>query len=247
MTNVINNAGPKALTSKNTHPKSLEILKTRTGGKLLDAPSGQGVFAHNWVREGGTAVALDRNPGQNPLGLPQVIADLNRRLPFREHSFDAVSCIDGIEHLENPFQVIREFHRVLNPDGYLLISTPNIQETRSRVRFLFSGFYNKFKRPLDESRRSLSHHINPMTYPEIRYILRTSGFIVELLTVNRVKFQSMLYLPFLPFIKIYTWISLLMKEHNPTQKLVNREIFRDLTRISTLAGETLIILARKPE
>ena len=122
-----NNAGPKALTSKNTHPKSLKILKSRTGGKLLDAPSGQGVFAQNWIREGGTAVALDRDPGQAPPGLPQIIADLNHRLPFRQHSFDAVSCIDGIEHLENPFELIREFHRVLKPDAVLLLCPTHLQ------------------------------------------------------------------------------------------------------------------------
>jgi SAM-dependent methyltransferase len=174
-----------------------------------------------------------------------VIADLNQELPFRDGSFDAVSCIDGLEHLENPFGIIREFYRVLKKHGYLLISTPNIQEIRSRVRFFFSGFYNKYKRPLDESRRALSHHINPMTYPEIRYTLRTAGYSIELVTINRIKVQSLFYLPFVPFIKLYTWISLLCKEKNAGQRNINRIIARDLTRVSILSGETLIILARK--
>ncbi|OGL46279.1 MAG: hypothetical protein A2161_14910 [Candidatus Schekmanbacteria bacterium RBG_13_48_7] len=141
--------------------------------------------------------------------------------------------------------LIREFYRILKNPGYLIISTPNILEIRSRIRFLFSGFYNKFKRPLNESKISFSSHINPITYPELRYILHVSGFKIETVTVNQIKFQSFFYLPLVPFIKMYTYISLLHREKDPAQRNINSEIARQMINISTLLGETLIVLAKK--
>jgi SAM-dependent methyltransferase len=237
---------PCALTSRNTHAKSLEILSSKTLGYLLDAPAGAGAFAARWRASGGTAASLERtHSGSKIPGFPDILADLNLRLPFRDSCFDAISCLDGIEHLENPFHLIREFHRVLKTPGYLILSTPNIQEIRSRIRYLFSGFYNKFKRPLNESQISNFNHINPMTYPELRYILHTSGFRIECFAVNRIKFQSLFYIPLVPFIKIYTYISLVLREKNKNQKETNREIVRDMANLKMLCGETLIILAKK--
>jgi 2-polyprenyl-3-methyl-5-hydroxy-6-metoxy-1,4-benzoquinol methylase len=46
--------------------------------------------------------------------------------------FDAVVSIDGIEHIERPFDFIRECRRMIRKDGVLIISTPNLTALRSR-------------------------------------------------------------------------------------------------------------------
>jgi|JI7StandDraft_1071085.scaffolds.fasta_scaffold00336_11 SAM-dependent methyltransferase len=53
--------------------------------------------------------------------LASVIADPDD-LPFIEHAVDAVLLTHTLEYTQDPHHVIREAHRVLMPDGYLLLS-----------------------------------------------------------------------------------------------------------------------------
>lgn len=46
-------------------------------------------------------------------------------LPFIEHAVDAVLLAHCLEFTQDPHHVIREAHRVLMPDGYLLVSAVN--------------------------------------------------------------------------------------------------------------------------
>jgi len=46
-------------------------------------------------------------------------------LPFPDHLFDAAICFEVVEHLTNQHKLLQEAARVLAPDGFLMISTPN--------------------------------------------------------------------------------------------------------------------------
>jgi SAM-dependent methyltransferase len=46
------------------------------------------------------------------------------RLSFEDSSFDAIMCIDAINHLPNRPRVLEEWHRVLIPGGRLLFTDP---------------------------------------------------------------------------------------------------------------------------
>lgn len=50
--------------------------------------------------------------------------DASGTLPFEPGSFDAVLCIDAINHLQNRASVLAEFRRVLRPRGRLLYTDP---------------------------------------------------------------------------------------------------------------------------
>jgi len=50
--------------------------------------------------------------------------DATRRLPFDDASFDAVMCIDAINHLPDRAAVLAEWHRVLRPGGRVLFTDP---------------------------------------------------------------------------------------------------------------------------
>ena len=43
------------------------------------------------------------------------------KLPFEKEEFEAVFCLDSIEHFLNPEKAIREMKRVLKKNGYLVI------------------------------------------------------------------------------------------------------------------------------
>lgn len=52
------------------------------------------------------------------------IADASTRLPFDDDTFDALICIDAINHLPERLAVLREWHRVLRPGRKALFTDP---------------------------------------------------------------------------------------------------------------------------
>lgn len=51
-------------------------------------------------------------------------SDARERLPFDDASFDALLCIDSINHMYERARVLVEWHRVLRPGGRLLFTDP---------------------------------------------------------------------------------------------------------------------------
>lgn len=50
--------------------------------------------------------------------------DASRPLPFSEGTFDAIICVDAINHLPDRAQTLREWARVLKPGGRVLFTDP---------------------------------------------------------------------------------------------------------------------------
>lgn len=57
---------------------------------------------------------------------PDVLHDLNKfPYPFEEDTFELIEGDHIIEHLEKPFKVMEELHRILKPKGRLVIRVPH--------------------------------------------------------------------------------------------------------------------------
>lgn len=57
---------------------------------------------------------------------PDVAHDLNTfPYPFQDDEFDLVEADHVLEHLDRPFAVMRELHRILKPGGQLIIKVPH--------------------------------------------------------------------------------------------------------------------------
>ncbi|MBN2213564.1 MAG: class I SAM-dependent methyltransferase [Bacteroidales bacterium] len=235
-------------TSKNTHDKIAELLTEDRGTvKVLDIPCGAGAFSHGLLKQGKEVTSADI---ENLLMFEHkrfYIADMNKPLPFADSEFDAVVCIDGIEHIENPFAFIRECNRILKTDGKLIISTPNISAMRSRWRWFITGHHNKCKTPLNENKPSPLHHIHMMAFPKIRYMLHTSGFRISRITTNRIKLVSWIYIIFYPFSFIKTWLVYRKEEKDGQQRRVNRKILKSMFSKPVFFGETIIVKAKKSD
>jgi len=52
------------------------------------------------------------------------VADANARLPFEDGAFDALVCIDSMNHFPDRLAVFREWRRVLRPGGRALFTDP---------------------------------------------------------------------------------------------------------------------------
>ncbi len=215
--------------------------------KVLDLPCGEGAFTKRLLQKKIEVIPSDI---ANIIKINEevdnfVLSDMDKRLPFNKESFTEIVCIDGIEHIERPFDFIRECTRVLSPSGRVIISTPNISAVRSRWRYFLTGHHNKCKSPLNEDNVTPLHHKNMISFPEIRYILHTNGFEIEKVRTNRIKAISYLYIIFYPFLNLATRMVYSKEESDRDQKTRNNEIKRAMFSRFVYLGETLIICARK--
>jgi len=111
------------------------------GTKFLDAAAGNGYFTKMLLEQGAKVVAVDNDTEQWLIKSVNCIkTDLNQVLPFSDGSFDGIISIETIEHLENPYQLIREFSRILKKNGMVVISTPNTHCIRSKMKYLITGY-----------------------------------------------------------------------------------------------------------
>jgi SAM-dependent methyltransferase len=52
------------------------------------------------------------------------VADVTAPLPFADHQFDALLCIDSMNHFPNRLDTLREWRRVLKPGGRAVFTDP---------------------------------------------------------------------------------------------------------------------------
>ena len=213
--------------------------------RILDAPAGEGAFAARCLASGRRVTAGDCEPLCGVPGAEFERLDMNERMPFSDGTFDATVCIDGIEHLERPYDFVQECHRVIRPGGWLIITTPNISSLRSRWRWMLTGFHNKCKSPLDETNPNPLHHVNMLDFPKLRYMLHREGFAIRHVTTNRYKTAALPYIAWAPISWLMTWFVFRGEEPDPAQRRRNAEILRQLHTPPILLGETMIVMAER--
>lgn len=129
------------------NPRNQVALKLlRGGGRLLDVGCWNGYFLER-VREAelyrelhGVDMVEEGVAAARAKGLRAEQVDLNRdTLPFPDAYFDAVTLLAVLEHLFDPYAVIREIHRVVRPGGDFIIDVPNVASFTNRLRILFGG------------------------------------------------------------------------------------------------------------
>ncbi|MFH1352782.1 MAG: class I SAM-dependent methyltransferase [bacterium] len=234
----------EANAAKNTHKVVADFLREEKNcSTVLDIPCGSGAFSGMMSGSGITVYSADcENLFEIRDGHFDTV-DMTKPFPYSDGQFDAVVSIDGIEHIENPFNFIRECARVLRRGGVCVISTPNISSFRSRARWLWTGFHNKNKTPLDETAPNPLHHINMISFPELRYILYANGFRISKIAANRIKTISWLYGLMIPFSYIITQVVFYREEKQAAQRERNRRILKQLFSLPVMFGETMIIKA----
>jgi 2-polyprenyl-3-methyl-5-hydroxy-6-metoxy-1,4-benzoquinol methylase len=125
--------------------RSLEIFKEFVGNKdasILDVGCGNGAFLKALTDHGYRNLSAADIENYLNLASPKqfVQCDLSYdKLPVPDASLDAITAWEVIEHLENPYNFIREAHRTLKSGGYFLVSIPNPFHIMSRLLFLKRG------------------------------------------------------------------------------------------------------------
>ena len=173
--------------------------------------------------------------------------DLNDPLPFRSSSFDGVNLTEVIEHIEHQAQLIREIARVLKEGGVVVISTPNVLNVLSRLRFLFTGFVRGRVRPVHYTRRpGQAPNIYLIHFYELYYLLFHYGFEIEELRKTRVKFAPVFFTPFLyPLMWLFSLEAVIHAEKDPVQRRANWQILKYLFSPQLLFSDNIVVKARK--
>src|SRR6266576_6699367 len=136
---------PAPLAHQAIHDTVVGILRELPRGALLDVPAGEGALATRLIDVGFDVRCCDLYPEIFRLdGVDVHQGNLDAELPFGDRSFDYVTCLEGLEHIENPQQAMREFARVLKPGGQLIVSVPNILNIEERLKWLLYGYTSHF-------------------------------------------------------------------------------------------------------
>jgi ubiquinone/menaquinone biosynthesis C-methylase UbiE len=186
--------------------------------------------------------------------LPDVsvsVANLNTEgLPFESSAFDLVTCTEVIEHLEHYRYTLREMYRVLKPGGALVLTTPNILNLKSRIRFLIFGFYNLFG-PLhfrESNLHSTGGHINPVSFFYLAHSLVDAEFQEIQVSIDKKQATSKAWLLFL-YIPIKLLSKLLLRDEKTKIKTVdefNEPFVLQMNSLDVLLGRTIVVGCKKP-
>ncbi len=118
---------PSEINSDHHHLRVVvEALNPGPGMKILDAGCARGRYLKALLPSGAAVFGIDltevfvRDARRNVPGVPLALGSLVN-LPYADASFDAVYCIEVLEHIVEIPAAIREFARVLRPNGTLVI------------------------------------------------------------------------------------------------------------------------------
>jgi ubiquinone/menaquinone biosynthesis C-methylase UbiE len=238
---------PVALAHEAIHDSVVGILANQPRGTLLDVPAGEGALAARLIEAGFDVRCCDLYPEIFRLnGVDIHQGNLDAELPFGDQSFDYVTCLEGLEHIENPQQAMREFARVLKRGGRLIVSVPNILNIEERLKWLLHGYTSHFK-PISRAASARLHteydgrveigaHVNPIGYSELRYILEKNGFEIASTHRDKPKGNAWLYWPIVTTIKLISMLTPRQKRSERwTEELASKEVL--------LGGNTLIVQA----
>jgi len=133
------------------------------GLKVLDASCGAGYGSNMLAKTAADVHGIDIDPetieyARKTFGAPNIhfeVMDI-RRIGYPDSFFDVVVSFETIEHIDFQQAFLKEIHRVLKPNGVLILSTPNAETA-----------------PKDTGRHS-KFHVKELSLTELRGCL--SGF-----------------------------------------------------------------------
>lgn len=120
------------------NPARLGYVRERValaGARVLDVGCGAGLLSEAMAREGAVVVGLDLAPElvevaklhlyESGLSVDYRLQSVEALAAEAPGSFDAITCMEMLEHVPDPASVIRACATLLRPGGTLLLSTIN--------------------------------------------------------------------------------------------------------------------------
>jgi 2-polyprenyl-3-methyl-5-hydroxy-6-metoxy-1,4-benzoquinol methylase len=99
---------------------------------------------------------------------------------FSQKRFDVVLALDVLEHLPDPWAVLRSLRTKMQPDGRLIASIPNVANIAVAFPLLFRGTWN-----YTESGLLDKTHLRFFTRETVVKMMQDCGFSVETIVTTR--------------------------------------------------------------
>ena len=209
-----------------SHSIILAWLDEGRGRRILDVGAADALVSRRLTEHGWRVTGIEGDPALAQAGAPycerMITANLNREVPEVQGPFDAILYGDVLEHLIDPLRVLVELNRSLAPDGFVIVSVPNIAHLYIRLLLLLGRFDYIDRGILDDT------HLRFFTARSLRALIDDAGLVVERLTATPAPLYQVL-----PERWHKRWVAL--------THTVNAAIARNLPR---LLGYQFIVLAR---
>lgn len=231
---------PKARAS--IHTNLLRWFEGQKRGLVLDAPAGYGHLSLRLSKMGYEVTPGEIEP--DIFSVPDmkcIYTDLNKEINAPDNSFDYICCIDGLEHMTDPYRAVKEFARVLKPDGCGVFSIPNYSNIEQRFKFLMRGYLEKpvtYERFHHEGANLYNFHNSPLTITLLEFMFKINNLDIVEIKENAPKLKQYFVLPFVAcmwFVNLF--LSKKSREKNRTDLTLKRNVI--------LGGNNLIIITRK--
>jgi len=141
--------------------------KFRKTNKMLDVGCGPGLFLIEAKKRGWEVYGTEFTDNQLAYLNDKGIKTLKGKLTndsFEDELFDVIISSEVIEHINNPLEEMKHFHRLLRKGGLVYITTPNFNAIE---RFLLKGDYAIIEYP---------EHLCYYTPKTIDLLLTNNGF-----------------------------------------------------------------------
>ncbi|MBV8812366.1 MAG: class I SAM-dependent methyltransferase, partial [Acidobacteriaceae bacterium] len=155
--------------------------------RVLDVGCASGYLAKLLVAHGCEVVGIEMNPAAAELAKEHcarvVVADLDATSMVEAVSgakFDVIVFGDILEHVQEPRRLLEESHGLLNADGFVVASIPNVAHAAVRLSLLHGRFDYQELGILDET------HLHFFTRKSIDELFLTAGFRIDRLERNTV-------------------------------------------------------------
>jgi SAM-dependent methyltransferase len=230
--------------SPRVFPQVASILDGLQVRRVLDCPAGRGPMVAELLKRGFEVTACDIVPEAFELGQVRCdYGDLNDKLCYGDATFDAVTCLNGLQRVWARGRAMRELARVVKPGGYLIISMPNHGDLRRRLLYFVTGSasWTVVGPPQvcpPDAEVPAAHYRYAMTLANVLSGLDSVGMQLQSLHMTHAPLSNVLLSP----LAIPLWLA---------SRLAPRK-YRDffyLEPASTLAaflGAYLVLVARKP-
>lgn len=153
-----------------------EQLKFIHNKRVLDFGSGNGMTANHFAIENEViAIEPDEKMLQNRFtenDYIQIKGDIKELKKFEDESFDVILCHNVLEYADEREEIIKEFSRILNNDGYLSILKHNKAGRVMQMLVLLNNF--EHANELLEGKNGQAQQFGTINYYEDTEILKWS-------------------------------------------------------------------------